>query len=158
VIGVSAAADVYSPVLAYLLSALTAVLAYYAAGFIEKKMRVDDAVGAVSVHGVAGFLGLLWVGIFAAGYPTGINNVESSIGGQLIGMATFLPLGFLTGWLGSWILKKMNLLRVPPEVEIEGLDRAEYEEDVFPEFGAVDETIIEPDGTIVPSGPVLEEA
>ncbi len=158
VIGVSAGADVYAPSLAYLLSALTAVLAYYAAGFIEKKMRVDDAVGAVSVHGVAGFLGLLWVGVFAAGYPTGINNVESSIGGQLIGMATFLPLGFLTGWLGSWILKKMNLLRVPPEVEIEGLDRAEYEDDFFPEFAHVDETIIEPDGTIVPSGPVLEEA
>ncbi len=158
VIGVSAGADVYAPSLAYLLSALTAVLAYYAAGFIEKKMRVDDAVGAVAVHGVSGFLGLLWVGVFAAGYPTGINNVESSIGGQLIGMATFLPLGFLTGWCGSWILKKMNLLRVPPEVEIEGLDRAEYEADFFPEFGAVDEAIVEPDGTVVPAGPVLEDA
>ena len=60
-------------------------------------MRVDDAVGAVAVHGVSGFLGVLWVGIFAAGYPTGINNVESSIGGQLMGIATFLPLGFLSG-------------------------------------------------------------
>ncbi len=39
--------------------------------------------------------GCIWVGIFAAGYPTGLNNVESSIGGQLIGIATFLPLGFL---------------------------------------------------------------
>ena len=47
----------------------------------------------------AGFLGMLWVGVFAAGYPTGINNVESSIGGQLMGMATFLPLGFLSGWV-----------------------------------------------------------
>ena len=40
---------------------------------------------------------MLWVGIFAAGYPTGLNNVESSIGGQLMGMMTFLPLGFLSG-------------------------------------------------------------
>ncbi len=158
VIGVSAGADIYAPTLAYLLSALTAVLAYYGAGFLEKRMRVDDAVSAVSVHGTAGFLGLLWVGVFAAGYPTGINNVDTSIGGQLIGIATFLPLGFLTGWAGSWILKKMNLLRVPPEVEIAGLDIAEFDTDFFPEFGREGETIIEPDGSVVPAGPVLDRA
>jgi ammonia channel protein AmtB len=111
-------------------------------------MRVDDVVGAVSVHGVAGFLGVLWVGIFAAGYPTGLNNVESSIGGQLMGMATFLPLGFLSGWFASFILKKLNLLRVPAEVEIDGLDNAEYRADLHvPEFGISDDMIIEPDGT-----------
>ena len=115
VIGVSAGADVYAPTVAYLLSMLTAVLAVYAGGWIETRMRVDDAVGAVAVHGVCGFLGMLWVGIFAAGYPTGINNVESSIGGQLMGMMTFLPLGFLSGYGASWLLKKRNLLRVPPD-------------------------------------------
>ena len=41
---------------------------------------------------------MIWVGVFAAGYPTGVNNVDSSIGGQLIGVATFLPLGFLSGY------------------------------------------------------------
>ncbi len=106
VIGVSAGADVYAPTLAYLISMLTAVLAVFAGNWIETKARVDDAVGAVAVHGVCGFLGMLWVGIFAAGYPTGINNVESSIGGQLMGIATFLPLGFLSGWGAAWILKK----------------------------------------------------
>jgi ammonium transporter, Amt family len=155
VIGVSAGADIYAPTLAYLLSMLTAALAYYAANWIELRQRVDDAVGAVAVHGVAGFLGMFWVGIFAAGYPTGINNVESSIGGQLIGMATFLPLGFLTGWTASWVLKRMNLLRVPPEVEVEGLDIAEYETDVHPEHGRVIEGIVEPDGRAVESEPVL---
>ena len=101
VIGVSAGADVYAPTLAYLISMLSAVLVVYAGNWIETKMRVDDAVGAVAVHGVAGFLGMLWVGVFAAGYPTGLNNVESSIGGQLMGMATFLPLGFLSGCVAS---------------------------------------------------------
>ena len=47
-----------------------------------------------------------------------------------MGFATFLPLGFLTGWFASWLLKKLNLLRVPPEVEIDGLDNAEYEYDI----------------------------
>ena len=94
-------------------------------------MRVDDVVGAVAVHGGAGFLGIIWVGVFAAGYPTGVNNVDSSIGGQLIGVATFLPLGFLTGYAVSWVMKKLNILRVPPEVELMGLDTAEYVPDLY---------------------------
>jgi ammonium transporter, Amt family len=155
VIGVSAGADVYAPTLAYLLSMLTAVLAYYAGGVIETRMRVDDAVGAVAVHGVSGFLGMFWVGVFAAGYPTGINNVESSIGGQMMGILTFLPLGFLSGYVASFVLKRLNLLRVPPEVEIEGLDLAEYETDFYPEHGRVRERIVEPDGTLVESEAVL---
>src|ERR687896_1368208 len=89
VIGVSAGADVYAPSLAYLLSIATAVLTVYVGTFIETKMRVDDVVGAVAVHGVAGFLGVFWVGVFAAGYPTGVSHVDSSFGGQLMGMATF---------------------------------------------------------------------
>jgi ammonium transporter, Amt family len=149
VIGVSAGADVYAPTLAYLISMLTAVLAYYSGQWIEFKARVDDAVGAVAVHGVSGFLGMLWVGIFAAGYPTGINNVDSSIGGQLIGMATFLPLGFLSGWGASFLLKKANILRVPAEVEVEGLDLAEFETDFYPEHARAPEEIVEPDGTLI---------
>ena len=149
VIGVSAGADVYAPTIAYLISMLTAVLVVYAGSWIETKMRVDDAVGAVAVHGVAGFLGMLWVGVFAAGYPTGINNVESSIGGQLMGMATFLPLGFLSGYVASFILKKLNVLRVPPAVELEGLDVVEYGTLVYPEMGVIKEQIVEPDGTLV---------
>jgi hypothetical protein len=103
---------------------------------------------------------MLWVGVFAAGYPTGLNNVDSSIGGQLIGMATFLPLGFLTGWFASWVLKRMNLLRVPPEVEIAGLDTVEYLPDIYlPEVGRRPAELVEPDGTHVVADPlILEEA
>lgn len=158
VIGVSAGADVYAPIVAYLIAMLTAVLVFYAGRELEHRYRVDDAVGAVAVHGVAGFLGVLWVGVFAAGYPTGANNVESSLGGQLMGLATFVPLGFLSGWIASWVLKRLNLLRVPVEVEIEGLDLAEYEGDFFPEHGWPREQLIEPDGTVVDAQPVLVEA
>jgi ammonium transporter, Amt family len=159
VIGVSAGADVYAPTLGYLLAMVTAALVVYAGNWIETKMRVDDVVGAVAVHGVAGFLGMFWVGVFAAGYPTGINNVDSSIGGQLIGMATFLPLGFLSGWVASLILKKLNLLRVPPEVELAGLDVAEYTEDLYmPDHAKAREMMIEPDGTLVVSEVVLTDA
>ena len=133
-------------------------LAVYAGGFIEKRMRVDDAVGAVAVHGVCGFWSPLAVGLFAAGYPTGINNIDSSLTGQLYAMAVFLPLGFLGGYIPSWILKKTNLMRVPPEVELEGLDMAEFQTDFYPEFGRPTELIVLPDGTEVPSEPILLES
>jgi Amt family ammonium transporter len=157
VISVSAGADIYSPSLDYLISMFGGALAVYAGNFIEKRMRVDDAVGAVAVHGVAGFWSPLAVGLFAAGYPTGLNNVDTSLTGQLYGMMVFLPLGFFGGYIPSWILKRANLLRVPPEVELEGLDMAEFQADFYPEFDRPSEVVVLPDGTEVASAPVLLE-
>ena len=158
VISVSAGADVYHPSLAYLLAISGGMVAVWSGHYIERKLRVDDAVGAVAVHGVCGFYGVLLVGIFAGGYPTGVNNIESSFGGQLMGMMAFLPLAFLPGYVVSWILKKLNLLRVPAEVELEGLDLAEFGQDFYPEFERVPEVIVEPDGREVESAPVLLDA
>jgi ammonia channel protein AmtB len=158
VISVSAGADVYHPSLAYLLSISGGMVAVWSGGFIEKRLRVDDAVGAVAVHGVCGFYGVLLVGIFAGGYPTGVNNVPSSFGGQLMGMMAFLPLAFLPGYFVSLLLRKLNLLRVPPEVELEGLDLAEFGQDFYPEFERVPEVIVEPDGREVEAAPVLLDA
>ena len=93
-----------------------------------------------------------------AGYPTGINNIESSIGGQLVGILAFLPLAFLPGYFASLALKKMNLLRVPPEVELEGLDMAEFHQDFFPEFERVPEKIVGPDGEVLDAAPILIDA
>lgn len=158
VISVSAGADLYHPSLAYLLAISGGMVAVWSGTYIEHKLRLDDAVGAVAVHGVCGFYGVLLVGIFAGGYPTGVNNIESSFGGQLIGMLAFFPLAFLPGYVASWILKKLNLLRVPPEVELEGLDMAEFQQDFYPEFERVSETIVLPTGEEVESAPVLIEA
>jgi ammonium transporter, Amt family len=158
VISVSAGADVYHPSLAYLLATSGGMLAVWSGTWIERKLRVDDAVGAVAVHGVCGFYGVFLVGIFAGGYPTGLNNVPSSFGGQLMGMLAFFPLAFLPGYIVSWILKQFNLLRVPPEVELEGLDMAEFQQDFFPEFERVPETIVLPTGEEVESAPVLLDA
>jgi len=157
VISVSAGADVYHPSLAYMLAFSGGLVAVWSGVWIERKLRVDDAVGAVAVHGVCGFYGILLVGIFAGGYPTGVNNIESSFGGQLVGLMAFLPLGFLPGFLASWALKKANLLRVPPEVELEGLDMAEFQQDFFPEFERVPEVIVLPTGEEVESSGVLIE-
>lgn len=157
VISVSAGADIYAPSLVYLLSIFGGAFAYWAGTWIERRLRIDDAVGAVAVHGAAGFLGLLYVGIFAAGFPTGVDNVESSLLGQVVGMMTFFALGFIPAYGLAWLLKRANLLRVPPEVEVYGLDRAEFDADFYPEFGQIDEIIVMEDGVETRAGPVLAE-
>jgi ammonia channel protein AmtB len=153
---------VYHPALVYLLAMFGGAFAVWVGGFIERRLRVDDVVGAVAVHGACGFLGMLYVGIFASGYPTGVGNgglgVESSLLGQLVGMATFFPLAFIPGYVASWLLKRANLLRVPPEVELEGMDIAEFQQDFYPEFEHQPEVIVLPDGTTVESGPVLVDS
>ena len=158
VVAVSAGADIYNPSLVFLLSFFSAGLAYHCANWLEQKARVDDAVGAVAVHGVMGFWGVMAVGIFAVGYPTGAMGVETTFLGQLVGLSALVPLAFFTGYIGSLILKKLNLLRVPPEVEIEGLDMAEFETDFYPEFGRADEPIVQADGTQENSAETLRSA
>ena len=142
VIGVSAGADVYARRSAYLLSRRSRPRSRSTPVPSSRSRCAWTTWSARWPYTeFSGFLGMLLVGIFAAGYPTGLNNVDSSIGGQLIGMATFLPLGFLSGWVAALVLRKLNLLRVPPEVELEGLDVAEYEQDLYlPEFAARDES------------------
>ena len=158
VVAVSAGADIYNPSLVLILAFFSAGLAFAAGNWIEKKARIDDAVGAVAVHGVMGFWGVLLVGLVAGGYPTGPAGIETSLLGQLVGISALFPLAFLSGYIASWILKQLNLLRVPPEVEIEGLDMAEFETDFYPEFGRATESIVNTDGSEEPAEAVLRAA
>jgi len=98
------------------------------------------------------------VGLFASGYPTGLNNVPVTLQGQLMGMLIFLPLAFFGGYVPAWILKQFNLLRVPPEVELEGLDLAEYGVDFYPEFERAPELVVLPSGEAVAAEQVLLQA
>lgn len=158
VIAVSSGADVYSPNLVFILAFLGAGFAYYCGTFLEQRVRLDDAVGAVAVHGFTGFLGVILMGIFASGYPTGPSGMETSLLGQLVGVAALFPLAFFSGYLASWVLKKLNMLRVPPAVELEGLDVAEYGSDFFPEHAKDREMITLADGTDVEAEAILREA
>ncbi len=159
VIGVSAGADVYAPTLAYLLSALTAVLVVYAGGWIETKMRVDDAVGAVAVHGVAGFLGHVLGRRLRRGLPDGPQQ-RGVVDGRPARWAWRRSCRSASSPAGSRrsCSRRRNLLRVPPEVEIEGLDMVEYGELVYPEFDVSKEFVVEPDGTLVETATVAEVA
>lgn len=89
------------------------------------KMKIDDPVGAISVHGVVGLLGLLLVPI---------TNDGSSFSGQLIGAATIFVWVFGTSAVVWSILKATMGIRVSEEEEFNGVDIAECGMEAYPEF------------------------
>jgi ammonium transporter, Amt family len=119
---------------AAIIGLVAAFLVCLAVPFIENKFKIDDPVGAISVHGVNGFWGVLSLGLFADGkYGDGINGVSGGVTGlfygdasqfaaQLICIAVLIVWGFGVSFLFFKILDKTWGLRISPEAELEGLD------------------------------------
>jgi ammonium transporter, Amt family len=134
---------------AFLIGAVAGVLVCLSVFFVERRLRVDDPVGAISVHGTCGAWGVLSVGLFADGtYGDGFNGVPGTVRGLFYGDASQLAaqcLGTLTNlvfiFAASWAFFKLcDLvmgLRVAPEVEIEGLDIPEMGALAYPDFSLV---------------------
>lgn len=131
VISVAAGLDLYYPGLAFLIAMAGGVMIPYLGRLIER-FGIDDVVGAVTVHGGAGVWSLVASGIFLWGYPN-VDAPDITLWGQLAGMLTFVALGFIPGYLCSWVLKKANMLRIPDVVELGGLDLHEVPADAYPE-------------------------
>jgi ammonium transporter, Amt family len=131
VIAVAAGIDVYHPGLAFVIAVIGSALMVFVAGLVERA-KIDDAVGAVAVHGAVGFWSLIAMGIFASGYPN-VVGPDTSLGGQALGAVLFLALGFVPGWVVSKALALAGLLRVPPAVEVAGLDLSEIPASAYPE-------------------------
>lgn len=89
------------------------------------KLKIDDPVGAISVHGTVGLLGLLAVPL---------TNEEVTFSGQLIGAATIFTWVFVTSFVAWYVIKLIIGLRVSEEEEQSGVDIAECGMDAYPEF------------------------
>lgn len=129
VIGASSGNDLYHPIQAMVIAMGAAVLAYKMHYWVERKFKIDDAVGAVAVHGYAGFYGVWIAGFVLWGYPASMNPDYALITpwGQFIGaVIMFGVLGFIPAYIMALILNAMGVLRIPPRVELAGLDLAEY--------------------------------
>ena len=125
IIAASAGNDLYHPIQAMIIAGLGVWVMYKLHYFVERKFQIDDAVGAVAVHGYAGFFGVVICGFVLWGYPSSPNTDFASINplGQFIGaLIMFGLLGFLPGWVAAKILQSMGALRIPREVELAGLD------------------------------------
>ena len=133
IITVAAGLDLYYPGLTFVLAASGGALIPLVGRLVEK-CGIDDAVGAVAVHGFSGVYGLVLVGIFASGYPNVVDGAPAiNFMGQFEGAIVMALLGFIPGFAVSYVLKKVNLLRVPEEVEIIGLDLVEIPARPYPE-------------------------
>jgi ammonium transporter, Amt family len=131
IIATSAGNDLYHPIQAFLIAGILVAIIYKMHYWVERRFKIDDAVGAVAVHGYAGFLGVVAAGFVLWGYP---SSPDALLGheqpwaavtpwGQLIGaVIMFWVLGFIPGYILASILKMFGLLRVPREVELAGLD------------------------------------
>lgn len=134
IISVGGGMDLYHPSVVIVLAFFAAFLMPKVAILIER-MGIDDAVGAVGVHGFCGFLGSMAVGVLATGYPQGDGVPLTSFVGQLIPtLICTIGLGFIPGYGTSWILKKLRLLRVSRSEEIAGLDLSDLGVEGYPEY------------------------
>jgi len=146
VIGVASGMDLYHPALGFIIALGAGALAPYIGKLLEK-FKIDDVVGAVSVHGGIGLYSVLMAGIWLSGYPNTDGNPSVSFWGQVIGAVVFAALGFIPAYLVSLGLKKVGLLRIPPEVEEQGLDLSEVPATPYPE--GIPVTVMRTNGSVL---------
>ncbi len=123
-VAITAEPSTPTPLLATLFGAAGGVLVVFSIVFLDK-LKIDDPVGAISVHGTVGFLGLMLVPL---------TNDGVSFSGQLIGAATIFGWVFTTSFAVWFILKMVMGIRVSAEEEYEGVDIGECGLEAYPEF------------------------
>ena len=117
--------DIWYPGFAFILGVVAGIVIIPANNFLHNTFKIDDCVGAVSIHGVCGILGMLAVGVFAAGYPAAGDIPPTSFMGQLMSAIVMALVGFVPGYGISFIMKQADWLRVPDAVQKAGIDKAE---------------------------------
>ena len=123
-VAITAEPSTPTPALATLFGAIGGVLVVFSIVTLDK-LKIDDPVGAISVHGVVGLLGLLLVPV---------TNDASSFSGQIIGALTIFVWVFGASFVAWFVLKQIMGLRVSEEEEYEGVDLSECGMEAYPEF------------------------
>ena len=116
-----------SPLMACLLGLLGGSLVVFSIIALDK-IKIDDPVGAISVHGVCGALGIMLVPL---------SNGDASVVNQLIGLVTILAFVFVASLIVWAILKYTMGIRVTEEEELNGMDQHDCGVEAYPEFVSV---------------------
>ncbi|MCH5210269.1 MAG: ammonium transporter [Oscillospiraceae bacterium] len=134
-VAITASCDVVSPLDSVIIGVVGAILMCLAIPFIDAKLRIDDPVGAISVHGVCGLWGTLAVGLFASDealvgsdFLPGLfhGGGFAALGVQALGAIALIAWAAAVGGAVFMVLKKAGILRAKPEDEIKGLDSTEH--------------------------------
>jgi Amt family ammonium transporter len=128
-VGITANADIVTPMGSIVIGLVAGALVFAAVLFFDK-IRIDDPVGAVSVHGVCGVWGILACAIFDS-TGTGYTLV-----GQLTGVLAVAATSFAFSLVVFGLLKAVMGVRVSAEEEEEGLDSGEHAMEAYPHFQA----------------------
>ena len=130
-VGVTAGCDLVSPMGAALIGAICGTVMIFAVEFIEHRLKIDDPVGASSVHGVCGSLGTILTGLFAVEGGTFYGGGFGFLCAQIFGVIIVGGWAALMGYIIFKVLDKVHGLRVPARIEEEGLDIYEHGESAY---------------------------
>jgi len=130
-VGITAGCDVVSPLGAVIIGLVCGIVLVYAIEFIDRKLHIDDPVGASSVHGVCGILGTLMTGLLATDGGLFYGGGWHLFGVQALGITVIDLWAAATGILLFFGIKKLHGLRVGKRVEEEGLDIYEHGESCY---------------------------
>ncbi len=130
-VAITAGTDAVDPMGAVIIGTIAGFVLPFAVEFFDKILKVDDPVGAVSVHGVSGAFGTLAVGLFSTSEGLFYGHGARLLGVQAIGVLVFFAWAFGTGLILFYILKKAGVLRASRRVEEEGLDIYEHGESAY---------------------------
>lgn len=124
-VAITAGCDTVSNWSAIIIGVIAGVLVVFSVEFFDKVVKIDDPVGAISVHGVCGCVGSVLVGVFSPDY---------TVGTQLIGVLSTMAYVFLMAVIIFTVINKTIGLRVTKEEEIEGLDVHEHGSSAYADF------------------------
>ena len=127
-VGITAGCDCVSIGSAAIIGFVVSAVMCFSVSFLDKVCKIDDPVGAISVHGVGGLLGTVLTGVFC---DSTISGVETSIGVQLLGAVVVALFAFFAGIVLFNIIKRTHGLRCDRRIEEEGLDVYEHGESAY---------------------------
>jgi Amt family ammonium transporter len=147
-VAITAPSGFVNPMGAVIIGLIAGVLCAVSVEFVERVLKLDDVVGAISVHGTNGIWGVISVGLFADGtsnYAGAWNGVPGSVTGlfygdagqlvaQLIGVATLIGFVFTFSFVLNMVIEALWGHRVDAKTELEGLDIPEMGALGYPEF------------------------
>lgn len=130
-VGITAGCDLVSPAGAIAIGAICGVVLPFSIEFIDKKLHIDDPVGASSVHGVCGIMGTLLTGLFSVSSGALYGHGFGFFGAQCMGILCIDAWAAVMGIILFWTIKHTHGLRVDKRVEEEGLDIYEHGETAY---------------------------
>jgi Amt family ammonium transporter len=148
-VAITAPCAFVAPWASVVIGLIAGALVCWSVEWYDRKLKIDDPCGAISVHGMCGAWGLIAVGLFADGtYPlAGWNGIAGPVkgifyggsgGGQLLAQLIDVVVGFIWAWGVTYLIflavRKYIQFRVSPEVEIAGLDEGEFGQVCYPDY------------------------